>query len=102
MVGIVALDQDREERADGVRVDRLAPAGREHVRAGASPLRATFSLSSACIFRWLLRTWAVCSSMLTMRFRPLFVVPSMRSPSMKAAEPVMVSCLPSPIGKDHS
>lgn len=42
---VVALDQDREERTGGVRVDRSATAGREHVRAVASSLKAFLQLA---------------------------------------------------------
>jgi hypothetical protein len=57
--------------------------------------------SAFCRFRWFLRTWTVSASMLTTRDRPLFVVPSMRSPATNAAEPAMVICLPSRSTSHH-
>jgi hypothetical protein len=102
MSPVVALDEDREQRAERVRVDGLAPAGGEHVVAAASPLRADLELVGG--LRLVLvarRTVMVPSSRLTMRFLPLLVVPSMRAPSMNDAEPLMTSYFASRSMSDH-
>ena len=87
---VMRPDEIRHQRRHRVRVNRTTPSGGEHAlhhrRSHSGP---AVSRSSTCRARCSFITWTVPGPMLTVRDRPVSVVPSIRVPPTTAADPLM-------------